>query len=60
MSRKGSCESCLYYHYDEEYECYVCGMNLDEDEMYHFISDTYYDCPHYRLGDEYSIVRRQI
>ena len=27
--RKSSCESCMYYEYDEDYECYVCGVNLD-------------------------------
>ena len=31
--RKSSCDSCMYYEYDEDYECYVCGVNLDEDEM---------------------------
>ena len=24
------CENCAYYDYDEEYECYECGVNLDE------------------------------
>ena len=28
----GSCESCAYYAYDEDYECYTCEMDLDEDE----------------------------
>ena len=27
--RKSSCDSCMYYEYDEDYECYVCGVNLD-------------------------------
>ena len=26
----GSCESCTYYAYDEDYECYICEMNGDE------------------------------
>ena len=26
--QQGSCESCMYYEYDEDYECYVCwAMN---------------------------------
>ena len=55
-----NCESCLHYEYDEEYEYYVCTKNLDEDEMYRFLTDTYYDCPYYKLNDEYRIVRKQM
>ena len=29
----GSCEFCAHYEYDDEMDCYVCEMNLDEDEM---------------------------
>ena len=32
---------------------------LDEDEMRHFIQDTFDHCPYYRPGDDYTIVRRQ-
>ena len=27
-----SCETCTYYIYDEEYECYLCDKNMDEDD----------------------------
>ena len=27
------CESCVWYSYDEEYDDFVCEMDLDEDEM---------------------------
>ena len=37
----GSCESCAYYAYDEDYECYTCEMDLDEDELVRFLSDAY-------------------
>lgn len=57
---KSNCDSCMYFEYDDEYECYVCQMNLDEDEMVKFMSDRFYDCPYYRYGDEYSIVRKQM
>lgn len=57
---QSSCDSCMYYEYDEEYECYVCGVNLDEDEMARFLEDKFYNCPYYRLGDEYLVVRRQM
>ena len=58
--KQTSCESCMNYEYDEEYECYTCLVDLDEDEMYHFIRDTVKSCPYYKSGDEYTIVRKQI
>lgn len=58
--RKTNCEMCVYYEYDEEYECYTCMMNLDEDEMYRFIKNSFDNCPYYKYGDEYTIVRKQI
>ena len=47
-----NCEYCVNYSYDDDYECYTCDMNLDEDEMYRFITGTYHDCPYFRMGDE--------
>ena len=58
--RKTNCETCVYYEYDEEYGCYTCMMNLDEDEMYRFIKNSFDNCPYYKYGDEYTIVRKQI
>lgn len=55
-----SCESCGNFVYDEEYECYTCEVDLDEDEMARFLQDKFYDCPYYQLGDEYRIVRKQM
>ena len=55
-----SCDTCLYYEYDEEYDCYGCQVSMDEDEMARFLSDAHYSCPYYRYGDEYTIVRKQI
>ena len=46
-TQRGSCETCTYYTYDEEYE-----MRL--------ISDQHYQCPYYRNGDDYRIVRHQM
>ena len=46
--------------YDEEYECYVCEMNLDEDEMVKFITGNFHQCPYFKMGDEYRIVRKQM
>ena len=27
------CDTCTFYIYDDEYECYTCDRDLDEDEM---------------------------
>ena len=55
-----NCEDCMNYYYDEEYECYTCDMEFDEDEMRKFISGSYQGCPYYRRGDEYTIVKKQM
>lgn len=55
-----NCESCLNYRYDEEMEYYYCDVDLDEDEMRHFITNTFENCPYFRLEDEYKIVRKQM
>lgn len=50
----------MNYEYDEEYDYYVCTQDLDQDEMYRFICGQFAECPYYRYGDEYSIVRKQM
>ena len=62
MSRneRVSCESCTYYIYDEDYESYVCDKNMDEDEYIPLMTDRYFQCPFYRNGDEYAVVRKQM
>ena len=60
MAGKANCEYCTNYVYDEDYECYVCDKNLDEDEMFRFLSGDNRECPYYRLDDEYAVVRHQI
>lgn len=54
------CDSCVNYVYDEEYEEYICEVNLDEDDMVRFMSSRYEACPYYRLDDEYAVVRKQM
>lgn len=56
---KSNCELCMNYYYDEEYDCYTCSMNLDEDEMYRFVRGNNEDCHYFRMGDDYTIVRKQ-
>ncbi len=55
-----NCESCVFYDYDEDYDTYACQMNLDEDEMVHFLSGHKRACPYYRFYDEYKSVQKQI
>lgn len=62
MSRneRVSCESCTYYIYDEDYESYVCDKNMDEDEYIRLMTDRHFQCPFYRNGDEYAVVRKRM
>jgi hypothetical protein len=53
------CENCAYYDYNEEYECYECDVNLDEDELYRFMQGGSFECPYFTPYDEYKIVRKQ-
>jgi len=57
---QNSCDSCVYCVYDEEYEEDACQINMDEDELNRFLSDSHSSCPYYRLGDDYTIVRKQM
>lgn len=57
---QGNCEQCYNYVYDDDYETYTCDMDLDEDEMYRFLTGTNDYCPYYRPGDEYLVVRHQM
>ena len=65
MSKQGNCESCLNYVYDEEYECYTCLVDLDEDEMENFMRENkskrnlplWYS---FRFDNEYKTVNKQI
>ena len=59
MDGKSNCEHCANYIYDEEYDCYICQINLDEDEMVKFMQGRFEDCHYFRFYDEYQIVRKQ-
>ena len=56
---QSSCEWCVNYCWDEEYEEYVCGVDLDEDEMLRFLEKSTRSCPWFQMGDEYKIVQKQ-
>ena len=60
MGNVSNCESCANYVYDEDYEYYVCMVNLDEDEMVQFMTNSRWACPYYQCDDEYKVVRHQM
>lgn len=53
------CQNCENYDYDENTGAYVCTKELDEDEMYSFVTKTVRSCSYYREYDEYKTVRKQ-
>lgn len=56
---KANCDYCLNFSYDEEYDEYTCSINMDEDDYERILRTGTDDCPYFRFGDEYSIVRKQ-
>ena len=52
------CSTCAWLIYDEEE--YVCDCQMDEDDYYRVLEGHYKECPYYRNGDEYRVVRKQI
>lgn len=59
-SGAASCDTCINYVYDEDYEDYFCEANMDEDDYGRLMSDGHFDCPFYQLDNEYLIVRHQM
>ncbi len=53
------CETCWYFDYDEEFDEYICKMDLDEDEVYRIMTSKSGRCPYYRQGDDYTLARKQ-
>ena len=58
--KTANCEYCSNYVYDEEYGYYTCDVDLDEDEMGRFMTNTFQNCPYFQKNDEYKIVRKQM
>ena len=59
MAGSNICESCAHYDYNEDYECYECVVNLDEDELYRFMQGGQTECPYFNPYDEYKVVKKQ-
>ena len=54
------CEECAYYMYDEDFEEYVCDMDMDEDDYVRMLTSPKPVCVFYRNDDEYAVVRHQM
>ena len=50
----------MNYTYDEEFDEYICGIDMDEDEAARLFGQKKSVCPYFRFGDDYSIVKKQI
>lgn len=55
------CENCMYLEYYEELREYVCSIEtiMDEDDMARMTYGRRKHCPYYKIGDEYTLVRKQ-
>ena len=54
------CSQCAYLVYDEDMEAYVCDVRMAEDDYYRVYQSHFRQCPYYRNGDEYLVVRKQM
>ncbi len=55
------CEVCMNLEYDAEADEYFCAleMDLDMDDYERSLSGNFQNCPFFKFGDEYNIVRKQ-
>ena len=60
MASGASCEYCAYFMYDDEIEEYVCDVNMDEDDFRRLMQSSFKECPYFKDGDEYKVVRHQM
>ena len=57
--QQSSCDTCVFFDYDEFYGEEVCRADLDEDESVDFMVGRAGQCPFYRFDDEYKSVQKQ-
>ena len=55
------CENCMHLEYDENIRDYVCAVGpiMDEDDLARMSYSPRKQCPYFKLGDEYTLVRKQ-
>ena len=61
MNNSKQCDMCLYQAYDEELDDHYCSLDLgmDQDDVEKLRYNNHASCPYFRMGDEYTIVRKQ-
>ncbi len=52
------CEMCMNLAFDEEYEEHYCSVSMDQDEISKSRYDKSASCPYFRMGDDYTIVKK--
>ena len=55
-----SCDFFFFFEYDEKDEEYYCAVSTDEGDMARFVQSNYKECPFFKSGDEYLVVRHQM
>lgn len=55
------CENCMHVEFDEVTREYVCTIAplMDEDDYARMSYSPHKRCPYFKLGDEYTLVRKQ-
>lgn len=55
------CKDCMYLEYDEVINQEVCSIApiMDEDDLARMNGHYNKRCPYYKIGDEYTLVRKQ-
>jgi len=59
MDKQNQCDYCLYLTLDEETDEDYCSLNLDQDDLAKMRYDRKASCPYFKMGDDYTIVRKQ-
>ncbi len=57
------CEDCIYAEYDKSIEQFICTISfiIDEDDYFKInYGKKSKLCPYFKIGNEYTIVNKQI
>ena len=57
--KANQCDYCLYLDEDPETGEFYCSMNMDQDELEKLRFDSHNSCQYFRMGDDYTIVKKQ-
>ena len=61
MGVSNPCEVCMNYEYNDETDSYECVLDvaMDMDDYERSLMGQTVNCPFFKFGDEYNIVRKQ-